>query len=119
VDRWLLKYREGGFDALVPSPRQSLPRTAGGVRARHRVEEGESGPPGRAGPPHPACPVGLAPDETTIQRMFHRHGLTALRAPVQPAAWTAGHWDSRRSSRALALAVEDRLGHGSPRRQYG
>ena len=27
LDRWILKYREGGFDALVPSPRQSQPRT--------------------------------------------------------------------------------------------
>src|SRR2546423_11446510 len=27
LDRWILKYREGGFDALVPSPRQPQPRT--------------------------------------------------------------------------------------------
>lgn len=27
LDRWILNYREGGFDALVPSPRQSQPRT--------------------------------------------------------------------------------------------
>ena len=27
LDRWIQNYREGGFDALVPSPRQSQPRT--------------------------------------------------------------------------------------------
>jgi putative transposase len=27
LDRWILDWRRGGFDALVPSPRQSAPRT--------------------------------------------------------------------------------------------
>ena len=27
LDRWILKYRDGGFEALVPEPRQCAPRT--------------------------------------------------------------------------------------------
>jgi len=27
LDRWIAEWRRGGFDALVPSPRQSAPRT--------------------------------------------------------------------------------------------
>ena len=27
LDMWIRRWREGGFDALVPSPRQSAPRT--------------------------------------------------------------------------------------------
>ncbi|MFF9128318.1 hypothetical protein ACF09J_34555 [Streptomyces sp. NPDC014889] len=27
LDRWILEWRQGGFDALVPSPHQSQPRT--------------------------------------------------------------------------------------------
>ena len=60
LDRWILKYREGGFDALVPSPRQSQPRTppemfelAGGA------EEGEPVPLGGADPADPARPARL------------------------------------------------------------
>ena len=59
LDRWIQNYREGGFDALVPSPRQSQPRTAGGVRAGCGVEKGEPVPFGGAGPPDPARPARL------------------------------------------------------------
>ena len=31
--------------------------------------------------------LGWAPDETTLQRMFVRTGLTALRAPAEPAVF--------------------------------
>ena len=61
LDRWIADWRKGGFDALVPSPRQSAPRTppSGGVRAGHRAEEGESRAHGRADPAHPGGPARL------------------------------------------------------------
>jgi putative transposase len=31
--------------------------------------------------------IGWAPDERTIQRIFHRAGLVSLRAPKQPAVF--------------------------------
>ena len=60
LDRWILDWREGGFDALVPSPRQSQPRTPPEVfELAGGVEEGEPGPDRGAGPPDPARPARL------------------------------------------------------------
>ena len=86
LDRWILKYREGGFDALVPSARQSQPRTPREVFELASALKKEN-------PSRSAAQVrrilhaqlGWAPDETTLQRMFVRTGLTALRAPAGPA----------------------------------
>src|SRR5436305_14416803 len=76
LDRWILKYREGGFDALVPSPRQSQPRTPPEIFELASALKKEN-------PDRSAAQVrrilhaqlGWAPDETAIQRMFHRTGL--------------------------------------------
>jgi putative transposase len=86
LDRWILNYREGGFDALVPSARQSQPRTPREVFDLASALKKEN-------PSRSAAQVrrilhaqlGWAPDETTLQRMFVRTGLTALRAPAEPA----------------------------------
>ena len=88
LDRWILKYREGGFDALVPSARQSQPRTPREVFELASALKKEN-------PSRSAAQVrrilhaqlGWAPDETTLQRMFVRTGLTALRAPAEPAVF--------------------------------
>jgi hypothetical protein len=88
LDRWILNYREGGFDALVPSPRQSQPRTPPEVFQLAGALKKEN-------PSRSAAQVrrilhaqlGWAPDETTLQRMFVRTGLTALRAPAEPAVF--------------------------------
>lgn len=88
LDRWILQYREGGFDALVPSPRQSQPRTPPEIFELASALKKEN-------PSRSAAQVrrilhaqlGWAPDETTLQRMFVRTGLTALRAPVEPAVF--------------------------------
>lgn len=89
LDRWILKYREGGFDALVPSPRQSHPRTPAEVLDLARALKKEN-------PSRSAAQVrrilhaqlGWAPDETTIQRQFRREGLNALlAAPAQPGVF--------------------------------
>jgi len=89
LDRWILKYREGGFDALVPSARQSQPRTPPEIF--ELASALKKGNPARSAAQvrrilH--AQLGWAPDETTLQRMFVRTGLTALRAPAESAAWT-------------------------------
>jgi putative transposase len=76
LDRWILKYREGGFDALVPSPRQSQPRTPSEVFELASALKKEN--PSRTAAQVRrilAAQIGWAPDETTIQRMFVRTGL--------------------------------------------
>ena len=79
LDVWIRAWRHGGFDALVPSPRQSQPRTPPEVMQLAAALKKEN-------PARTAAQVqrilraqsGWAPDERTIQRMFHRAGLTAL-----------------------------------------
>ena len=79
LDRWIRMWQQGGFDALVPSPRQSQPRTPPEVMELAVALKKEN-------PARTAAQVqrilraqgGWAPDETTIQRMFRRTGLTAL-----------------------------------------
>jgi len=87
LDVWIRRWRQGGFDALVPSPRQSAPRTPPEVMELAVALKKEN--PART----PAqvqrilrAQGGWAPDETTIRRMFTRTGLTALtRAADAPA----------------------------------
>jgi putative transposase len=81
VDRWIRDWRPGGFDALVPSPRQPSQRTpvevmelAVGLR--------------RENPDRTAAAIrrilraqlGWSPDERTLQRHFTRLGLTGSAA---------------------------------------
>ncbi len=88
LDRWIRLWRQGGFDALVPSPRQSAPRTPPEVIELAAALKKEN-------PARTAAQVqrilkaqsGWAPDETTIQRMFNRTGLTSLRAPEAAPAF--------------------------------
>ncbi|WP_308296177.1 DDE-type integrase/transposase/recombinase [Streptomyces sp. ISL-96] len=88
LDRWILDWRQGGFDALVPSTRQSQPRTPPEVFELATALKKEN-------PDRTAAQVrrilraqlGWAPDERTLQRMFHRTGLVALRAPKASAVF--------------------------------
>jgi putative transposase len=85
LDVWIKRWREGGFDALVPSPRQSQPRTPPEVRELAAALKKEN-------PARTAAQVqrilkaqaGWAPDERTIQRMFNRTGLSSL-TPAEAA----------------------------------
>jgi putative transposase len=85
LDRWIMMWRQGGFDALVPSPRQSQPRTPPEVMQLAAALKKEN-------PARTAVQVqrilraqaGWAPDERTIQRMFNRTGLAAL-VPAETA----------------------------------
>jgi putative transposase len=107
LDRWILDWRKGGFDALVPSPRQSTPRTPPEVFELASALKKEN-------PERTAAQIkrimeaqhGWAPDERTLQRMFVRTGLTALRAPAEPA--TFGRFEAERPN---ALWTGDAL-HG-------
>jgi len=87
LDRWVKDWRVGGFDALIPSPRQSQPRTPPEVLELASALKKEN-------PNRTAAQIrrilhtqlGWAPDESTLQRMFVRTGLTALvSGPVTPA----------------------------------
>jgi putative transposase len=88
LDRWITEWRRGGFDALVPSPRQSLPRTPPEVLELAAALKKEN--PARSAAQVRrimAAQHGWAPDERTLQRMFVKTGLTALRAPVESAVF--------------------------------
>lgn len=94
-DRWILDWRKGGFDALVPSARQSQPRTPPEVFELATALKKEN-------PDRTAAQIkrimeaqhGWAPDERTIQRMFVRTGLTALRKPAEAAVF--GRFEAER-----------------------
>jgi putative transposase len=89
LDRWITEWRRGGFDALVPSPRQSQPRTPREVLDLAAALKTEK--PDRSAAQIRrilAAQLGWAPDERTLQRMFTRTGLTALAsAPATPAVF--------------------------------
>jgi putative transposase len=93
LDRWIRRYRAGGFDALAPSIRQpgtridtpvlelalalkreNLDRTAAQV-ARILKASG-----------------GWSPSESTLLRLFHRHDLT--RPPVEGATAVFGRFEA-------------------------
>ena len=110
LDRWIAEWQRGGFDALVPSPRQSSPRTPTAVLDLAAALKKEN--PGRTAAQIRrilAAQHGWAPDERTLQRMFARTGLSALTAggPVTPAAF--GRFEA---SRPNELWTGDAL-HGS------
>lgn len=96
LDRWIAHYRTGGFDALVPSPRQSAPRTPQEVFDLAGALKKEN--PSRSAAQirrilH--AQLGWAPDESTIARMFRRTGLNALAAePASPAVF--GRFEAER-----------------------
>jgi putative transposase len=79
LDRWRRVYEAGGFDALVPSPRQCQPRTPDEVLALAEALKREK--PGRT-----AAQVrrilqltaGWAPSDRTLQRLFGRLELSVV-----------------------------------------
>src|SRR6266702_5891071 len=97
LDRWIAAWRQGGFDALVPSPRQSQPRTPPEVMELAAALKKEN-------PARTAAQVqrilraqaGWAPDERTLQRMFIRTGLTNLAASQQQASTAFGRFEAGR-----------------------
>ncbi len=83
ISRWKRDYLAGGFDALVPSPRQASPRTPGEVLTLAVALKREN-------PERTAAQVqrilraqsGWAPSDRTLQRMFAR--LELNQPPADP-----------------------------------
>jgi len=85
LDRWILDWRRGGFDALVPSPRQSAPRLPAEVIELAAALKKEN--PGRTAAQVRRillAQLSWAPGERTLQRMFTRTGLASLTADTGP-----------------------------------
>ena len=103
IDRWITARRSGGFDALVPSPRQSAPRTGRQV-VELAVGLKKENPARTAAQVRRvlAMQLGWAPSERAIQRWFEARELTTRPGGQPPRAygrfeadrvneiWTAG-----------------------------
>src|SRR4249919_3331644 len=88
IDRWIRDWRRGGFDALVPSPRQTMLRTPVEVLDLAAALKREV--PGRTAAQVAAilrAHAGWAPDERTLQRHFARLELTTRPNGQPPAAF--------------------------------
>ena len=88
IDRWIRDWRRGGFDALVPSPRQVGPRTPAEVldlaaALKREVPERTAAQVAAILRAH----AGWAPDERTLQRHFVRLELTTRPNGQPPAAF--------------------------------
>jgi putative transposase len=96
LDRWIRAWRAGGFDALVPSPRQSSPRLPVEVIEMATALKREN-------PERTAAQVrrilraqlGWAPGERTLQRHFADHLALAASQPTQPVF---GRFEAARSN---------------------
>jgi putative transposase len=76
VDRWIRDWRGGGFDALVPSPRQTSQRTPAEVLDLAVALKKENPQRTAAGVRRILrAQLGWSPDETTLCRHFARLGL--------------------------------------------
>lgn len=77
VDRWIRDWRAGGFEALVPSPRQSTARTPAEVLELAVALRRENPARTAAGIRRILrTQLGWSPDERTLQRHFTRLGLS-------------------------------------------
>jgi putative transposase len=77
LDRWIRDWRTGGFDALVPSPRQPHQRTPAEVMDLAVALRRENPDRTAAGIRRILrTQLGWSPDERTLQRRFTRLGLT-------------------------------------------
>ena len=99
LDRWILNWRAGGFDALVPVARAAEPTTPVAVLDLAVKLKREA--PGRTAAQIAAVILvaqGWAPSERTIQRLFARLGLNTRPNGTPPEAF----------GRFEAAAVNDR-----------
>jgi len=88
LDRWIRRYRAGGFVELIPSPRSSAPRTDVATLELAAALKREN-------PARTAAQVarilrasaGWAPSESTLLRLFHRLELIGPAAGDVPAVF--------------------------------
>ena len=86
LDRWIRDWRAGGFDALVPNPRQTTPRTPAEVLELAVALRRENPERTAAGIRRILrAQLGWSPDERTLQRHFTRLGLTGKTAAATVA----------------------------------
>jgi putative transposase len=88
IDRWVTARRSGGFDALVPAPRQCAPRTDAQV-VDLAVGLKKENPARTAAQVRRvlAAQLGWAPSERAIQRWFEARELTTRPGGQPPAAY--------------------------------
>jgi putative transposase len=88
IDRWITARRSGGFDALVPAPRQSAPRTDPQV-VELAVGLKKENPARTAAQVRRvlAAQLGWAPSERAIQRWFEARELTTRPGGQPPRAY--------------------------------
>ena len=88
LDRWITARRAGGFDALVPAPRQCTPRTDPQV-VQLAVGLKRENPARTAAQVRRvlAAQLGWAPSERAIQRWFEARELTTRPGGQPPAAY--------------------------------
>ena len=87
LNRWIRDWRAGGFDALVPNPRQATPRTPAEVLELAVALRRENPDRTAAGIRRILrAQLGWSPDERTLQRHFTRLGLTGQSA-ARPAVF--------------------------------
>ncbi len=88
IDRWITARRAGGFDALVPAPRQCSPRTDPQV-VDLAVGLKKENPARTAAQVRRilAAQLGWAPSERAIQRWFEARELTTRPGGQPPAAY--------------------------------
>jgi transposase len=88
LDRWIRRYRAGGFTELIPSPRALAPRTDGATLELAAALKREN-------PARTAAQVarilqvsaGCSPSESTLLRHFHRLELIGPAAGDSPAVF--------------------------------
>jgi transposase len=88
LDRWIRRYRAGGFVELIPSPRSSAPRTDGATLELAASLKREN-------PARTAAQVqrilraatGWSPSESTLLRLFHRLELIGPAAGDTPVVF--------------------------------
>ncbi len=91
IDRWILAWRRGGFDALLPSTRNCDPRTSAAVLALAAALKREV--PARTAAQIAAIllasagPGGFAPSQRTLQRHFSRLELNTRPDGLPPRAF--------------------------------
>jgi putative transposase len=128
LDRWIRAWRAGGFDALVPSPRQSTPRLPVEVIEMAIALKREN--PGRSAAQVRRilrAQMGWAPGERTLQRYFADDPLITSEPGGQPvfgrfeaarpnelwtgdALWRSRHNASYGDSLVMPPCVVDRGG---------
>src|SRR5258708_228146 len=101
IDRWITARRAGGFDALVPAPRQSSPRTDPQV-VELAVGLKRENPARTAAQVRRvlAAQLGWAPSERAIQRWFEARELTTRPRGQPPAPF--GRFEADRVNDILA-----------------